>query len=241
MLREVAYFSGNTLVVRYFMDIPALIKFISGSAILMTGLTYLAKKFIDKSLDGAIERYKASLQQDLELYKHTLNKETESLKFELNKISLEYQTKYNALYQERGNIIKYVYGEILNMERELVKLTSMFQGPDWKKTENNFAIRDSIFQFEKDFELKRLYFSKSTCDNFESLIERMKTINQTMYSAKLQAETNEELERHRNVLTGEERLQPKRTWQTLELEASTEIKKIRRELEREFAKLIGVE
>jgi hypothetical protein len=224
-----------------FMDIAELIKFISGSAILMAGLTYLAKKFIDKSLEGAVQKYKASLQQDLELYKHTLNKETESLKFELNKISLEYQTKYSALYQERGNIIKHVYGEILNIEGELVKLTSMFQGPDWKTTKNNFSIRDLIFQFEKDFEIKRLYFSKSTCDNVESLIQRMKTINQKMHSAKLQAETNEELERERNVLTGEERLLPKRTWQALELEASTEIKKIRRELEREFAKLIGVE
>jgi len=218
-----------------------LLKFISGSAILMAGLTYLAKKFIDKSLDGAMERYKASLQQDLELYRHTLNKETESLKFELNKISLEYQTKYNALYQERGNVIKEIYGQLLNIEGELVNLTSAFQGPEWKKTENNFALRDLIFQFEKDFELKRLFFSNSTCDNVESLIERMKTINQKMYRAKLQAETNEDLERARNVLSGEERLKPKKTWEVLELEASTEIKQIRRELEREFAKLIGVE
>jgi len=223
------------------MDILSLIKFISGSAILMAGLTYLAKRVIDKMLDGAVERYKASLQQDLELYKHTLNKETESLKFELNKVSLEYQTKYNALYQERGTIIKHVYGEILNIEEELVKLTNIFQGPEWKKTENNFAIRDLIFRFEKNFEKNRLYFNKPTCDNVESLIERMKTINQKMYRAKLQAETNEQLERVDNVLTIEDRLEPNRTWQALELEASTEIKKIRRELEREFARLIGVE
>lgn len=139
------------------MDTDALVKFISGSAILMAGFTYLAKKFIDKSLDGAVERYKASLQQDLELFKHTLNKETESLKFDLNKVSLEHQIKYNALYQERGNVIKEVYIRIIDIEEELIKLTSVFQGPDWKKTENNFAIRDQILQFEKDFEIKRLY------------------------------------------------------------------------------------
>lgn len=159
----------------------------------------------------------------------------------MNKISLEYQTKYNALYQERGNVIKQVYGGILNIEGELVNMTSMFQGTDWKKTETSFTIRDLIFKFEKDFEIKRLYFSRTTCDNVESLIERMKTINHKMYSAKLQAETNEELEGYNNVLTGEQRLQPHKTWQALELEASTELKKIKRELEREFALLIGVE
>jgi hypothetical protein len=121
----------------------------------------------------------------------------------LNKISLEYQTKYSALYQDRGNIIKEVYREIIDIEGELVNLTTMFQGPQWKETQNNFAIRDLINQFEKDFEVKRLYFSQSTCDNVESLISRMKTINQRMYSAKLQEETNQVLESRQNVLTVE--------------------------------------
>ena len=223
------------------MDILQFIGFISGSGLLIAGFTYLAKRFIDKSLDAAVERYKLNLQQDLELYKHNLTQEGERLRFELNKISLEHQSKYNALYQERGNIIKETYSKILVVETELLNLTTVMQGPDWKKTENNFALKELIIQFEKSFEVNRLFFSKEICDNIESLIERMKTINHKMYSAKLRAETNEYLEVHNHVLSVEARLEPKDTWFSLEAEASTEIKSLRRELEREFAKLIGVE
>jgi len=223
------------------MDINELLAFFGSSAIVMAGITYLAKNFIEKFLEGGIEKYKSSLQQDIELFKHTLNKETKNLKYELNKISLEYQTKYNALYQERGTVIKHVYSGIINLEDKLVKLTTMFQGPEWKETNNNFDIRDLIFQFEKDFEIKRLYFSESTCVNIESLIERMKTINQNMYKAKLQEQENSEVERNGLVIPLQNRQEPKKNWYLLEQEASSEIKKIRRELEREFARLFGVE
>jgi hypothetical protein len=223
------------------MDVLSLLKFIAGSGIFIAGITYLAKRFIDKSLDAAIEKYKSSLQQELELYKHNLSQETEKLKFELNKTSLEHQVRYNSLYQERGSIIKEVYSEILKIDEELLNLTTMLQGADWRKTENNFSIRELIFKFEKDFEFKRLYFKQDMCDGVESLIEKMKTINHRMYSAKLQAETNEAQEKYGNILTGEERLKPTKEWKALESEASTDMKMLRRALEREFAKLIGVE
>jgi hypothetical protein len=223
------------------MDINELLAFLGSSTIVMAGITYLARKFIEKFLEGGIEKYKSSLQQDIELFKHTLNKESENLKHELNKISLEYQNKYNALYQERGTVIKQVYSGIINLEAELVKLTTMFQGPEWKETNNNFVIRDLIFQFENDFEIKRLYFSESTCKNIESLIERMKTINQNMYRAKLQEQENSEINRNGFVIPLQNINEPKKNWYLLEKEASSEIKKIRRELEREFARLIGVE
>ncbi|MCX6209190.1 MAG: hypothetical protein NTZ59_06695, partial [Bacteroidetes bacterium] len=199
------------------MQIIELVKFLGSSAIIMSGVIFIAKKIIDKSLDGAVEKYKASLQKEADLYKHNLNKETEILKFDLNKISLEYQSKYNTLHKERLDIIKDIYGEIINLDYELIKLTSVFQGPEWKKTEHNFEIRDLIIRFEKDFEIKRLYFAKNTCENVEKVIERMKTINHNMYKAKLQEETNQELEKYNNTVTTEERLQPKKTWRELEI------------------------
>lgn len=223
------------------MVTTSLIQFIASSSIIMASLTFLAKRFIDKSLDAAIERYKSTLQQELEFYKHTLNQETEKLKFELNKVSLEHQIRYNSLYQERGEIIKQTYSEIIKLENELIKLTTIFQGSDWIKTENNFEIKNLIFQFEQDFETKRLFFENSLCDNIESLIEKMKNINHRMYNAKLQAETNMEFQKLNQPVSLEERLKPKDDWRSLEKEASNDIKKIRRELERNFAKLIGVD
>lgn len=223
------------------MEITSLVQFIASSSIIMGGLTFLAKRFIDKSLDAAIERYKSTLQQELELYRHSLNQESEKLKFELNKISLEHQIRYNSLYQERGEIIKQTYSEIIKLENELIKLTTIFQGSNWTKTENNVEIKNLISHFEQDFENKRLFFETSLCDSIESLIEKMKNINERMYSAKLQAETNIELEKINQYVSLEERLKPKDDWRTLEREASSDIKKIRRELERNFAKLIGVD
>ena len=59
------------------MDIFYLIQFIATSGIIMGGITFLAKRFIDKSLDDAIERYKSLLQRDLELYKNNLIQQNE--------------------------------------------------------------------------------------------------------------------------------------------------------------------
>ena len=223
------------------MNYSSIIQFIGGSAIAIAAVTYLAKRFIDKSLDAAVERYKLNLQQELELYKHNLAQESERLKFELNKISLEHQIRYNSLYLDRGTVIKQIYSELIKLEDELRDLTTIFQVSDWIKTENNFKIRDLIVQFERQFEEKRLFFSEELCNEIELLIERMRTINQRMYSAKLQEETNKDLIKLGQPVTTEELLNPKTTWRALEIQANNELKKVRRALERSFAKLIGVE
>ena len=43
------------------MDMSYLIQFIATAGIIMGGITFLAKRFIDKSLDATIEQYKSSL------------------------------------------------------------------------------------------------------------------------------------------------------------------------------------
>lgn len=62
-----------------------------------------------------------------------------------------------------------------------------------------------------------------------------------MCSAKTRTQANEELRAGNNYISIEEILKPKADWKILEKEVSFDIKNIRRELERSFAKLIGVE
>ena len=61
---------------------------------------------------------------------------------------MEHQVRYSSLYQERGEIVKHTYSEIIKLGKR-VKKARPVPRTDWIKTENNFAIRDRIFQFEE--------------------------------------------------------------------------------------------
>jgi hypothetical protein len=224
------------------MSILSLIGYVTGAGVLIAVFTYLGKIFIEKSADAAIERYKSNLQQEIELYKHKLNKETEKLKFDLNLISLEHQIRYNSLYIERGKIIQDIYSRILKIERELLRLTTIWQGPEWINTDNDLNVKASITSFEEDFEEKRLFFNQAMCDSIESLIGKMKKVNQEMYEAKIESKSHRKYEESKDIIfTTKELLKPRNTWFNLENEVKQDIKKVRRDLERDFAKLIGVE
>lgn len=78
----------------------------------------------------------------------------------MSKTSLEHQIKYSKLYKERSEIIKQMYSQIINIENELINLTTSWRGSEWIKTDNNNKIKIIIIQFETDFEHKRLFFEK---------------------------------------------------------------------------------
>jgi hypothetical protein len=69
----------------------------------------------------------------------------------------------------------------------------------------------------------------------------MNLVNNEMYKVKLKEEANQTKRDVGRDLTTDELLDPLNKWRELEIEASTEIRNLRRELEREFSKLIGVE
>lgn len=48
----------------------------------------------------------------------------------LSKTSLEHQIKYSKLYKERSEIIKQTYSQIINIENELINLTTSWQGSE---------------------------------------------------------------------------------------------------------------
>ncbi len=61
-----------------------------------------------------------------------------------------------------------------------------------------------------------------------------------MYNAKLQSVLNDDLENAGQILTVSQRLKPNETWKYLHESAISEITRLRRSLEREFSKLLGV-
>jgi hypothetical protein len=218
----------------------SILKFISVSSIFMTGIVYLSRKYFDKYFDSELEKYKLSLNKELLLFKHDLNQESEKIKLELSKNENEHKIKFNKLYEEYGSIIKETYIDLIKIEAELNKITTIFQGPEWKETKNNFELRDQIIIFENSFEIKRLFFNTDICEKIEFLIVEIKDINHKMYNAKLQSVLNDDLENAGQILTVSQRLKPNETWKHLHESAISEITRLRRNLEREFSKLLGV-
>lgn len=218
----------------------SLIEFITTSAFITIGLVYLVRKFIDKYFENSLIKYKNNISKELESFKHKLNYKTEKLRFEFSQISNEHKIRYTKLYEDFGEIIKSTYTDIILLENELKKLTSRNQGKDWKNPYNNFEIKSLIEEFLKKFEVNRLYFSEELCEKIDYLIQSMNDINIKMYKAKGAESLNNDLTDGGLVLPIGQILKPKDTWFSLEEDVNNKIKQIRRDLEREFSKLLGV-
>jgi len=218
----------------------SLIKFITTSALITTALVYLVRKFIDKYFENSLINYKNDISKELEFFKHELNHKTEKIKFEFSQISNEHKIRYAKLYEDFGEIIKSTYSDIILLEDELKNLTSRYQGEEWKNPDNNFKIKNLIEEFLKKFEINRLYFSEDLCEKIDFLIQNMIEININMYKAKSPESLNNDLADGGLKLTKGQIVKPKDTWFSLNEDVNNKIKQIRRDLEREFSKLLGV-
>ncbi len=224
------------------MDYNQIIKFFLSTSIVTSGLVYLAKLVLDKFSEARLEKYKNSLQNETEEFKHKLNFETEKFKQELNKTNIEHQIKYSKLYEERGQIIRLTYTLLFDLEKSLLNLTSVFQGPGWtndKERENKAT--DAIDLLEDHLEQNRIFFSANLCDSIETIINESCRVIADMALAKRDQEFNDESKKLGINLTKEELLQPKQAWRQLDRKVQNDIRNERLKLAQEFRNLIGVE
>jgi hypothetical protein len=222
------------------MDYNQIIKFFLSTAVIIAGLIYIGKLFLDQFAEIRIEKYKHSLQNHTEEFKHKLSFETEKFKQELNKTTIEHQIKYSKLYEERGQIIKQIYNLLFVLETSLANLTRMFQGPEWTtETERDKNVQKNIIDLRTHLEQNRIFFLAELCNNLESILEDAHKITVDIYVAKSDQQHNDNSNKSGNYLTTAELLQPTQTWRELDKKVQKEIKASRLNLAQDFRVLIG--
>jgi len=194
-------------------------------------IIYLGKRFIDKSLELGVEKYKNTLDKDLETHKLELSKQSDAFKAELKISELEHQIKYSKLHEERALTIKQLYSLLIELQTFLGHLTSPFQGPEWTTdTKREIDARLALDNFKNYFLQNRIYFSIGLCDKIDAILKLGWDIIVEMSVTKVTAVYNS---------TGPERADSLNKWHEQDVKVKSEINSARLDLEAEFRKLIG--
>ena len=108
-----------------------ILKFSIGGLTITGIIVYLGKLILTKSSDILIENHKNQLE---------LSKAEHQNQLEI--LQAEHQIRFSKLHSERGEIIKLIYQDFYDLEQKLEKMTTLFQGSEWRteKTRDDEAI-----------------------------------------------------------------------------------------------------
>lgn len=161
------------------------------------------------------------------IFIHILNKDINSHKHNLEKITLEHQITFSKLHLDRAEIIRQIYVKTIEMERAMHELLA----------QHNINVveesREKINELKNFFECNRIYFK----EDLAMLLDQTITVTHNAY---FDASWNRE---HSYVSITDGRIKEETVQKHLKgLNAvKNEFPELKRKLEGEFRKLIGVE
>jgi hypothetical protein len=203
-----------------------ILKFSIGGLTITGIIVYLGKLILTKSSDILIENHK----NQLELSKAEHQNQLEILK-------AEHQIRFSKLHSERGEIIKLIYQDFYDLEQKFEKMTTLFQGSEWRteKTRDDEAI-EKYRQACDRLERNRIYFTEDLCNQLSSGLEDYSKIIEQMLQAKNHAKYESDGTGYR-FPEGQGSLE---LWMDAEKKTKNEIRLLRIELAKVFRELIGV-
>jgi len=217
------------------------------------GFAYLAfKTFVIEKIKGQIEyQYNAKLESvkssikydydiKFELIKTNINHEYdvkfESARKELERKAMEHQIQYSKLHIDRSEKLREIHKKLIEGEKSLQILTTLFQGPGWVRDEKRE--RDALDRLEDLSALilsSRIYFSANLCDKLDKVTLDHGKVIQAMSNAKFLADHE-----NRTGRRVEEYDSPLKLWMKQRDYVEREIVTLRNSIEEEFRKILGV-
>ncbi|PES17528.1 hypothetical protein CN501_08285 [Bacillus cereus] len=210
--------------------------FTLGTATITGIIGYLFKAVFTQMLTKESEIHKSMLNQQTEHYKSILNQQTEHYKAELQRINNKHQITFSKLHADRAEIIKGLYKVLVKLERSSLDLLdpqgivnntideSTMRGLVVKTAQHTNVLYD-------EYKINRIYFSEDICKLIESIIVHMQVIGAYLIDCPPNNIGQE--------LKGSIPIQD-RTKELVAYRISEEIPKLKKDLEFEFRKLLGV-
>ncbi|MBC3540168.1 hypothetical protein ACFSC6_06560 [Rufibacter sediminis] len=221
------------------MDLNEIFKFFL-SASFITGLAgYTVKKFLDKSLDLAIEKYRSTLNHDLETHKSDLVKDTERFRSELSRVATEHQIIYGKLHEKRAKGVEEIHELLFMLEQKLEFVTTLAQGPEWltnEARENDAS--EHLKKLTDKLELNKIYLNEKLCTNISSILAMSKDIIAEMRTAKFIEQFNQRQTTRSSERDNSEN--PIVKWRQLENKVQNELKSARNEIVEMLREIFGV-
>jgi hypothetical protein len=206
--------------------------FTLGSCTIIGILGFLGKAFINNWFSRKSASHQDNLNQNLELFKANIQNKAELFRAEIQREALEHQVKYSKLHNDRAETIRELYCKIDRMERSMRDLFNVFElaGDNSKRDKMGVAVKD--FNDTMDYySINRIFFSEETCSIIESLRDEINLIYHEFTGYDIHLGLSEIPE-----VRNEQRQVWKDCWNTMK----EKVPQIKRDLENDFRKQLGV-
>ena len=147
--------------------------FVTVATLIISAITYLAKRIVEQLLSRDLEKFKSNLQSENEKARIQFEKEIESYKADLN---LAY-SKQIQLYSRKSEIIEELYHKLVDLNFMMLDLTALFRNITGKdelainaeEVERVNKAAEAGNVFFKFYAINKIYFEKDTCLLIENL------------------------------------------------------------------------
>ncbi|OJD58613.1 hypothetical protein [Bacillus sp. NH11B] len=191
-------------------------------------------------LNNEMEDHKSELRNREAEFKRLLDDQLEEHKSELKKINDKYQIQFSKLHVDRAEAIRILYSKLVKLESSgldllgpigIIKRTvDRTIAPEKMQELVSNAVTDTN-DLSQCFRVNQIYFSKGICDSFIGIIGQMQSIVPHFYQYTSRDDTP----------TTEETISTQRDTDKVVAEhILVVIPRLKRSLEDEFRKLLGV-
>jgi hypothetical protein len=202
------------------LNLQTLLESLGGQALFLAAVAFLCKAFVSSRLTRDADAFRARLKADADT-------EIERLRSSLQIAATEHQVRFSKLHEKRGEVIEQLYKLIV----ETPTVAGRFILTDNRNPEAARVANERVGELFSFLSLNRIYLPSSVCrrlDNYEHRLRHSVTWV-TIYWTRVEYPNQKMIEDQNKAL------------QEACTELETELPAIRRELEDEFRKLLGVE
>lgn len=150
---------------------------ITGNAIALAVLGFLAKSLVNGLLRKDLEKFKSSLVAETE-------STVEKLRYQLGLLAMEHQVKFSKLHEDRAEVIAELYSRLVEAHWAGEGFVSPMEyvGEPSKEEKFKKALNASA-SFYQYFEKKKIYLPKALCDQLDSFVKtiREQSVNFGVY------------------------------------------------------------
>ncbi|WP_242273088.1 hypothetical protein [Bacillus cereus group sp. BfR-BA-01538] len=210
--------------------------FTLGTLSISGGIVFIVQKIFLHALNKKEADHKSELNKREAEFKIHLDKQLEKHKSEFKKINDKYQIQFSKLHVDRAETIKKLYSKLVELESSgqnllgpigrILGTVDRRVAPEKMKELVSKVLEDTN-DLSKCFKINRIYFPETVCESFENILNKMYLIVE--YTSRDDTPTTEEamkMQRDTDKVVAE---------LIIKL-----IPKLKRSLEDEFRKLLGV-
>lgn len=195
------------------MQWEQIIEFLGGATAISLLIGYLGKNAIESYLSGRILEFKSNLE----------------------KANLEHSVRFQALHNERAITVKTFYVKLVFLDDTFYSALRRFQSVGEPNLNEKVKKLSCQFNDLREFYLpNRIYFEEETCVLIESILEIAKEIFYDITTYPVDP-NDPECKYNPGVLQERHKF-----WEQARNKNENEIKELKRKLEKDFKKILGI-